>query len=118
MRGNRRLADARLHEGLRCQLVLGDSDEIVSSLGVRARRALSDYRLVGVAWHVGGPDDVGAGDGGGETAATLTLTSGTDNQGNSFLLDRMMTTKYPAVVISWVKFEKNIEKKIARNADK
>ena len=35
----------------------------------------------------------------GETAASLTLTSGTDNQGNSYLLDRMMTTKYPLVVI-------------------
>ena len=35
----------------------------------------------------------------GETSASLTLTSGTDNQGNSYLLDRMMTTKYPLVVI-------------------
>ena len=35
----------------------------------------------------------------GDRAATLTLTSGTDNQGNSYLLDRMMTTKYPLVVI-------------------
>jgi len=34
-----------------------------------------------------------------ETAATLTLTAGTDNQGNSYLLDRMMTTKYPLVVV-------------------
>ena len=35
----------------------------------------------------------------GDRAATLTLTSSTDNQGNSYLLDRMMTTKYPLVVI-------------------
>ena len=35
----------------------------------------------------------------GETAATLTFSSGTDNQGNSYLLDRMMTTKYPLVVV-------------------
>ena len=34
-----------------------------------------------------------------ESAGTLTLSCGTDNQGNSFLLDRMMTTKYPLVVI-------------------
>ena len=35
----------------------------------------------------------------GERAATITLTVGTDNQGNSFLLDRMLTTKYPLVVV-------------------
>jgi hypothetical protein len=34
-----------------------------------------------------------------ESAATLTFTAGTDNQGNSYLLDRMMTTKYPLVVV-------------------
>ena len=35
----------------------------------------------------------------GETAASLSLTCGTDNQGNSYLLDRMMTTKYPLGII-------------------
>ena len=34
-----------------------------------------------------------------ESVATLTFTAGTDNQGNSYLLDRMMTTKYPLVVV-------------------
>ena len=28
-----------------------------------------------------------------------TLTCGTDNQGNSFLLDKLMTTKYPLAVV-------------------
>ena len=35
----------------------------------------------------------------GETSATITLTCGTDNQGNAYLLDRMLTTKYPLAVI-------------------
>jgi hypothetical protein len=34
-----------------------------------------------------------------ESAATLTLSCGTDNQGNSYLLDRMLTTKYPLGVV-------------------
>ena len=39
------------------------------------------------------------GDPRGEAAATLTLSCGTDNQGNSYLLDRMLTTKYPLGVV-------------------
>ena len=35
----------------------------------------------------------------GESSAVLTLSCGTDNQGNSFLLDRMLTTKYPLGVV-------------------
>ena len=35
----------------------------------------------------------------GETSAILTLSCGTDNQGNSYLLDRMLTTKYPLGVV-------------------
>ena len=35
----------------------------------------------------------------GEAAATLSLSCGTDNRGNSYLLDRMLTTKYPLGVI-------------------
>lgn len=35
----------------------------------------------------------------GETAAVLSLSCGTDNQGNSHLLDRMLTTKYPLGVV-------------------
>ena len=34
-----------------------------------------------------------------ETAASFVLSCGTDNQGNSYLLDRMMTTKYPLGLI-------------------
>jgi hypothetical protein len=35
----------------------------------------------------------------GETSATLSLSCGTDNQGNAHLLDRMLTTKYPLGVV-------------------
>ena len=35
----------------------------------------------------------------GDTAALVSLSCGTDNQGNSFLLDRMLTTKYPLAVV-------------------
>ena len=35
----------------------------------------------------------------GETAGSITLSCGTDNAGNSYLLDRMLTTKYPLAVI-------------------
>jgi hypothetical protein len=35
----------------------------------------------------------------GETSAVLSLSCGTDNQGNSHLLDRMLTTKYPLGVV-------------------
>ena len=35
----------------------------------------------------------------GETAASFSLSCGTDNQGNAYLLDRMMTTKYPLAVV-------------------
>ena len=35
----------------------------------------------------------------GETLAVLSLSCGTDNQGNSHLLDRMLTTKYPLGVV-------------------
>merc|ERR1739841_443994 len=31
----------------------------------------------------------------GDDAAFVTLSCGTDNRGNSYLLDRMITTKYP-----------------------
>ena len=36
---------------------------------------------------------------GNETAGTMTLTCGTDNRSNSYLLDRMLTTKYPLGVV-------------------
>jgi hypothetical protein len=34
-----------------------------------------------------------------ETLGTVSLTCGTDNQGNSYLLDKLMTTKYPLGVV-------------------
>ena len=34
-----------------------------------------------------------------ESVDTLVLTCGTDNRSNSFLLDRMITTKYPLAVV-------------------
>ena len=34
-----------------------------------------------------------------ESVGTATFTCGTDNQGNSFLLDKLLTTKYPLGVI-------------------
>ena len=34
-----------------------------------------------------------------ESVGTATFTCGTDNQGNSFLLDKMLTTKYPLGVV-------------------
>ena len=34
-----------------------------------------------------------------ETVGTATFTCGTDNQGNSFLLDKLLTTKYPLGVV-------------------
>ena len=36
---------------------------------------------------------------GGEATALVTLTASTDNQGNTFLLDKMLTTKYPLWVV-------------------
>ena len=30
-----------------------------------------------------------------ESSAVMALSCGTDNQGNAYLLDRMLTTKYP-----------------------
>ena len=39
------------------------------------------------------------GDARGDRAGTLSLSCGTDNRGNSYLLDNMITTKYPLVVI-------------------
>ena len=36
---------------------------------------------------------------GGDLAAVILLTSGTDNQSNSYLLDKILTTKYPLGVI-------------------
>ena len=39
------------------------------------------------------------GEGKGDAAGTLSLSCGTDNQGNSYLLDRMLTTKYPLAVV-------------------
>ena len=35
----------------------------------------------------------------GEAAGTLTLSCGTDNRGNSFLLDKMLTTRYPLGIV-------------------
>ena len=35
----------------------------------------------------------------GETSAVLTLSCGTDSQGNTYRLDRMLTTKYPLGVV-------------------
>ena len=35
----------------------------------------------------------------GETSGVMTLSCGTDNQGNTHLLDRMLTTKYPLGII-------------------
>ena len=35
----------------------------------------------------------------GELAGLITLSCGTDNQSNSYLLDKMLTTKYPLGVI-------------------
>ena len=35
----------------------------------------------------------------GDAAATISMTCSTDNQGNSFLLDKMLTTRYPLGVI-------------------
>ena len=35
----------------------------------------------------------------GDTSAVVSLSVGTDNQGNSHLLDRMLTTKYPLGVV-------------------
>ena len=35
----------------------------------------------------------------GDTSALITMTCSTDNQGNSFLLDRLLTTRYPLGVI-------------------
>ena len=35
----------------------------------------------------------------GETAGVMSLSCGTDNQGNTHLLDRMLTTKYPLGVV-------------------
>ena len=35
----------------------------------------------------------------GDTSAVVSLSCGTDNQGNSHLLDRMLTTKYPLGVV-------------------
>ena len=35
----------------------------------------------------------------GESVGLLGLSVGTDNQGNTFLLDRMLTTKYPLGVV-------------------
>ena len=34
-----------------------------------------------------------------ESAGTLTLSCGTDNRGNSYLLDKMLTTRYPLGII-------------------
>ena len=34
-----------------------------------------------------------------ETVGTATFTCGTDNQGNSFVLDKLLTTKYPLGVV-------------------
>ena len=36
---------------------------------------------------------------GGKTSAVVSLSCGTDNQGNTHLLDRMLTTKYPLGVV-------------------
>ena len=35
----------------------------------------------------------------GDRAATISLTCSTDNQGNSFLLDKLLTTRYPLGVV-------------------
>ena len=35
----------------------------------------------------------------GDAAALITMSCSTDNQGNSFLLDRLLTTRYPLGVI-------------------
>ena len=35
----------------------------------------------------------------GDTAALLSLSCGTDNQGNTHLLDKMLTTKYPLGIV-------------------
>ena len=35
----------------------------------------------------------------GDISAVISLSCGTDNQGNSHLLDRMLTTKYPLGVV-------------------
>ena len=35
----------------------------------------------------------------GDSAAILTLSCGTDNQGNSFLLDKLLTTRYPLGIV-------------------
>ena len=35
----------------------------------------------------------------GETSAVMSLSCGTDNQGNTHLLDRMLTTKYPLGIV-------------------
>ena len=49
--------------------------------------------LVGVMVLMPSPSEVSA------STGLATLTCGTDNQGNSFLLDKLMTTKYPLAVV-------------------
>ena len=52
-----------------------------------------------LAWLIGLMVLVPEGDPRGDTAAVLSLSCGTDNQGNSHLLDRLLTTKYPLGIV-------------------
>ena len=60
-------------------------------------RTIASLELLGalVGLMVLVPDDLL----GSEAVGTATFTCGTDNQGNSFLLDKLLTTKYPLGVI-------------------
>ena len=51
----------------------------------------------------------------GDTSAVVSLSSGTDNQGNSYLLDRMFTTKYPlGVVLMELAHQSRIRRMVVR----
>ena len=62
-----------------------------------AFRTIASLELLGVLVGVMVlmPDTPGAG----ESVGTITLTCGTDNQGNMFLMDKLLTTKYPLGVV-------------------
>ena len=61
-------------------------------------RTIASLELLGVLVSVMVlmPDDD---DAGAESLGSISLTCGTDNQGNSYLLDKLLTTKYPLGVI-------------------
>lgn len=70
-------------------------------IGVCSWGAISDHRVPRAPRQSRWPHGLGVGRRGFSvaTAATITLSCGTDNQGNSYLLDRMLTSKYPLAVI-------------------